>query len=225
MDAEIVEIVTEAFGKIFLAGIQMTIPMTILSFVFGLLIAVIVALIQYGKVPVLKQICRFYIWLIRGTPLLVQLYLIFYGLPALGIRVDSFWAAVVAFSFCEGAYMSETLRGSLEAVPQGQTEAGYCVGMNFPQIMWHIVLPQAFRTAFPALSNSLISLVKDTSLAANITVVEMLMTTQRIAGRTYQFMALYMTVAVVYLFFCTVITFLQKVIEKRLNRYQAKEIW
>ena len=185
----------------------------------------IVALIQYGKVPVLKEICRFYIWLIRGTPLLVQLYIIFYGLPALGFRVDPFWTAVVAFSFCEGAYMSETLRGSLEAVPNGQTEAGYCIGMNFVQIMWHIVLPQAFRTAFPALGNSLISLVKDTSLAANITVVEMLMTTQRIAGTTYVFLPLYITVAVVYLIFCTVITFLQKRIENRLNRYQAKEIW
>lgn len=225
MDARVWEIVTDAFSKVLVAGIQVTIPMTILSFAFGLLIAVVVALIQYGKVPVLKEICRFYIWLIRGTPLLVQLYIIFYGLPALGLRVDPFWTAVVAFSFCEGAYMSETLRGSLEAVPNGQTEAGYCVGMNFVQIMWHIVLPQAFRTAFPALGNSLISLVKDTSLAANITVVEMLMTTQRIAGTTYVFLPLYITVAIVYLIFCTVISFLQKRIEKRLNRYQAKEIW
>lgn len=224
MDARLWGILTDSFGKILLAGIRVTIPMTVLSFAAGLVIAVIVALIQYGKVPVLTQLSRFYIWLIRGTPLLVQLSIIFYGLPVLGIHVDPFWAAVVAFSVCEGAYMSETLRGSLEAVPAGQTEAGYCVGMNFTEIMWHIVLPQAFRTAFPALSNSLISLLKDTSLAANITVVEMFMTTQRITGRTYEFMALYVEVALIYLIFCTLITLLQKLAEKRLNRYQAKEI-
>ena len=110
---------------------------------FALVIAVIVALIQYAKVPVLTQIARFYIWLIRGTPLLVQLFIVFYGLPGLGIRVNAFWAAVFVFSVCEGAYCAETIRGALEAVPYGQTEAGYCVGMNFAQTMWHIVLPQA----------------------------------------------------------------------------------
>lgn len=216
-------ILYDSFWKILAAGIRVTIPLTIVAFLAGLLIALVTALVQYAKVPVLKQIARFYIWLIRGTPLLVQLAIIFYGLPVIGIHVDAFAAAAVGLSFCEGAYMAETLRGSLEAVDKGQSEAGYCIGLNFFQIMHHIVLPQAFRTAFPALSNSLISLVKDTSLAANITVVDMFMTTQRIAGRTYQFMPLYLEVAVVYLLFCSLITLLQNVIEKRLNRYQSQE--
>ncbi|MEE3487243.1 MAG: amino acid ABC transporter permease [Bulleidia sp.] len=223
MDSELWGILTDSFGKILLAGIRTTIPLTIIAFAFGLIIALITALVQYAKVPVLRQIARFYIWLIRGTPLLVQLAIIFYGLPALGIRVDAFAAAAVGLSICEGAYMAETLRGSLEAVDPGQSEAGYCVGLSFWQIMRQIVLPQAFRTAFPALSNSLISLLKDTSLAANITVVEMFMTTQRIAGRTYRFMPLYIEVAVVYLIFCSIITWIQHKVEKRLNRYQAKE--
>ncbi len=223
MDSRLLEILSDAFGKIVMAGIKVTIPLTIVSFTTGLIIAVICALIQYAQVPVLKRIVRVYIWLIRGTPLLVQLFIIFYGLPTLGIRIDPLYAATIGFSLCEGAYMAETLRGALEAVPKGQTEAGYCTGMNFVQIMVHIVLPQAFRTAFPGLSNSLISLVKDTSLAANITVVEMFMTTQRIAGRTYKFLGLYIEVAVVYLLFCSVITWLQGKIEKRLNRYEAKE--
>lgn len=216
-------ILAEALPKILKAGITMTIPLTIIAFSIGLLIALVAAFIQYAKVPVLTQCMRFYIWLIRGTPLLVQLMIIFYGLPLIGVRVNPFVAACVGFSICEGAYMAETLRGCLEGVAKGQSEAGYCVGMNFMQIMWHIVLPQAFKTAFPSLSNSLISLVKDTSLATNITVVEMFMTTQRIAGRTYQFFALYIEVALVYLLFCTIITWLQGYIEKRLNVYEAKE--
>ena len=192
-------------------------------FAIALVIAVIVALIQYAKVPVLTQIARFYIWLIRGTPLLVQLFIVFYGLPGLGIRVNAFWAAVFVFSVCEGAYCAETIRGALEAVPYGQTEAGYCVGMNFAQTMWHIVLPQAFRNAFPALMNSLISMVKDTSLAANITVNEMFMTGQRIAGRTYQFLAIYIEVAFIYLMFCTVLSLVQKKLEGVLSRYERKD--
>ncbi len=225
MDAQTWNVVISSFGKMFMAALTTSLPLAALSFFFGLLIAVVAALIQYAKVPVLKQLIRFYVWLIRGTPLLVQLMIIFYGLPTMGIKVNPFWAAVVSFSLCEGAYMSETMRGSLEAVPVGQTEAGYCVGMNFVQIMWHIVLPQAFRTAFPALSNSFISLIKDSSLAANITVVELFMTAQRVAGRTYRFMALYIEAAVIYLMFCTVVTWLQGFVEKRLNRYQSKEIW
>lgn len=218
-----IQVMIDSFPKLLAKGLLMTVPMTILSFSLAMVIAVITSLIQYAKVPVLRQIARFYIWLIRGTPLLVQLVIVFYGLPALGIRVSPYWTAIIVFAICEGAYCAETLRGALEAVPYGQTEAGYCVGMNFRQTMWHVVLPQAFKNAFPALSNSLISLVKDTSLAANITVQEMFMTGQRIAGKTYQFLAIYVEVALIYLLFCTVLTWLQKKLEKVLNRYNEKE--
>ena len=113
------------------------------------------------------------------------------------------------------------MRSALEAVPVGQIEAGYCVGMNYFQVMRRIVLPQAFRTAFPPLSNSLIGMVKDTSLAANITVVEMFMATQRIARANYVTLALYIEVALVYLLFSTVLTFIQRRGERRLNAYTA----
>ena len=119
--------------------------------------------------------------------------------------------------------MSEAIRGSLESISKGQREAAVCVGLSFWQTMWYVLLPQAFRSAFPALSNSLISLVKDSSLAANITVVEMFMTTQRFAGKYYTFMPLYLEVAFIYLLFCTVISFGQSRIEKRLSRYERKE--
>ncbi len=212
-------ILTDSFTKILVPGLTVTIPLTIISFALAMVIAVVVALIQFANVKILKQICRFYIWIIRGTPLLVQLYVIFFGLPNLGIMIDPFPCAVLVFAINEGAYCAETMRAALESVPNGQIEAGYCVGMNYLQIMWRIVLPQALRTAFPPLMNSLIGMVKDTSLAANITVVEMFMTTQRIVARTYEPLALYIEVALIYLIFCTVLTRLQHVIERRLNSY------
>ena len=117
------------------------------------------------------------------------------------------------------AYCAETMRGALESVPQGQLEAGYCVGMSWWQIMRRIVLPQALRTAVPALSNSLIGMIKDTSLASNITVAELFMAGQRVAARTYIFLPIYCEVAVVYLLFCTVITKLQGLLERQLNAH------
>ena len=213
------ELFVDSFWDILLPGLLVTIPLTAISFSFALIIAVVVALIQFAGVPVLSQIARFYIWIIRGTPLLVQLFIVFYGLPHVGILIDPFVAAVVVFSINEGAYCSETMRAALESVPKGQLEAGLCAGMSWSQTIRRIVLPQAFRTAFPTLGNSLISMVKDTSLAANITVTEMFMTTQRIVARTYEPLLLYVEVGLIYLIFCTVLTKLQTSGEKRLQRY------
>ena len=219
MSERLIGILLESFPKMLLPGLTMTIPLTEISFSLALVIAVIAAMIQVAKVPVLKQLVRFYIWVIRGTPLLVQLYVIFYGLPNLGIILEPFPTAVLVFSVNEGAYCAETMRAAIESVPRGQLEAGACVGMSWLQTMWHVVLPQAFRTAFPPLSNSLISMLKDTSLAANITVMEMFMVTQRIASRYYEHLALYIEVALVYLLFCTVLTRLQAFCEKKLATY------
>ena len=223
MDDRLIELLLDSFGKILLPGLTMTIPLTVISFTLAMVIATITALIQFVHVRVLTQIARFYIWVIRGTPLLVQLFVVFYGLPDVGIMLDPFPAAVIVFAINEGAYCAETMRAALEAVPVGQIEAGYCVGMSYMQIMRRIVLPQALRTAFPPLSNSLIGLVKDTSLASNITVMEMFMATQRIAARTYEMLPLYCEVAVIYLLFSTVLTFLQRAGEKRLSAYGKRK--
>lgn len=219
LDQRILDIVIDSFTKILLPGITITIPLTVISFVLALVIAVFTALVQFANVRGLKQLARFYIWVIRGTPLLVQMFVIFYGLPKLGLVVPPFPAAVVAFSINEGAYAAETIRAALESVPIGQLEAGRCVGMTYGQTIRRIVLPQALRTAFPPLTNSLISLLKDTSLAANITVAEMFMATQRIVARTYEPLVLYLEVGAIYLLFCTVITRLQKLGERKLNSY------
>ncbi len=222
MSERLQNILIDSFPKLLEYGVKVTVPLTILSFLLALLIAVIVALIQYADVKCLRQICRFYIWLIRGTPLLVQLYIVFYGLPSVGIKLEAFTAAVLVFGFNEGAYMAETMRGALESVSVGQVEAGYCVGLNYLQIMTHVVLPQAFRTAFPALSNSLISMLKGTSMAATITVMEMFRQAQVINGRVYESLGLYMEVAMIYLAFCTLLTWLQHKGEKKLASYGGK---
>ena len=210
-------VVTDSFFKILIPGITMTIPLTAISFALAMVIAVTVALVQYARVPVLTPLARFYIWIIRGTPLLVQLIVVFYGLPNLGIRLEPFPAAVMVFSINEGAYCAETVRSALESVPVGQLEAGFCAGLSYLQTVRRIILPQALRTAFPPLSNSLIAMMKDTSLAANITVTEMFMATQRLAARNFEYLTLYLEVAFIYLMFSTVLTRLQGWGEKRLK--------
>ena len=213
----------DSFPKILIPGLTRTIPLTVIAFSIAMVIAVLTAMAQYARVPVLSQIIRFYIWIFRGTPLLVQLFVIFYGLPKAGILIEPFPAAVIVFSLNEGAYASETVRAALESVPVGQMEAGYCVGMTYMQTMRRIILPQAMRTAFPSLSNSLIAMVKDTSLAANITVTEMFMAAQRIVARTYEPLLLYLEVGLIYLIFSTILTFVQSWGEKRLGAYMKKE--
>ncbi len=212
-------ILKTSFPQLLGFGVRVTIPLTLLSFALALVIAVAVAMVQYANVKGLRHICRFYIWLIRGTPLLVQLYLVFYGLPSVGIKLEAFPTAVLVLGFNEGAYMAETVRGALESVSRGQMEAGWCVGMNYFQIMAHVVLPQAFRTAFPALGNSMIAMLKETSMAATITVAEMFRQAQVINGRVTEPLALFTEAALIYLLFCTILSWLQRLGEKRLATY------
>lgn len=213
-------LLADSFWQILLPGLTMTIPLTAISFSLAMVIAIAAALVQFAKIPVLKELCRFYIWVIRGTPLLVQLFVVFYGLPHVGILIDPFPTAVIVFSINEGAYCAETVRAALESVPAGQLEAAECAGLSWGQSIRRIVLPQALRIAFPSLSNSLIAMVKDTSLASNITVTEMFMATNRIASRTWQYLPLYLEVGFIYLMFCTVLTKLQRIGEKRLSAYE-----
>ncbi|MBR4163182.1 MAG: ABC transporter permease subunit, partial [Solobacterium sp.] len=123
--ADIWQLVIDSFWKLLLPGLKMTVPLTVIAFFFAMIIAVIVAMIQYAHIPVLKQLARFYIWVIRGTPLLVQLYVVFFGLPSVGVKISGFNAAVLVFSINEGAYCAETMRAALESVSAGQLEAGY----------------------------------------------------------------------------------------------------
>ena len=143
--------------------------------------------------------------------------------PRVGIRIDPFPAAIIVFSLNEGAYCAEIVRAALESVPSGQLEAGACAGMSYLQTMRRIVLPQAMRTAFPSLSNSLIAMVKDTSLASNITVAEMFMAARTIVAATWEPLALYIEVGLIYLLFSTVLTWFQRLGERRLSVYGNQE--
>ena len=219
LDQKLIDLVTDSFWKILIPGLTVTVPLTALAFSLAMAIAVAVALVQFANLRVLKQLCRFYIWVVRGTPLLVQLFVVFFGLTKVGIVIDPFPAAVLVFSVNEGAYCAETIRGALESIPAGQLEAGRCLGLSWFQTVRSVILPQALRAAFPALSNSLIAMMKDTSLAANITVTEMFMATQRINARVYEPLVLYIEVGVIYLMFSTVLTWLQRWGEKKLGTY------
>ncbi len=217
MDSRIVQELIDSFWKLLIPGIKVTIPLTAISFTIGVLIALFVALVQTAKIPVLRQLARFYVWIIRGTPMIVQLFVVYFGLPSIGLTLPAFPSAVIVFSLSVGAYCSETIRAAIESVPVGQLEAAYCVGMSYPQAMRRIIIPQAAKTAFPPLSNSLIGLVKDTSLAYSVAIVEILATAQRIAARTYDYFWLYLEAGLIYLIICTVLSWLQHLAEKKME--------
>ena len=194
-------------------------PLTLISFACGLAIAIVTAIARLSGIKILRLIFGAYVWIFRSTPLLVQLFIVFYGLPAVGITLETWTAAVIAFSLNVGAYASESVRASILSVPRGQWEAAMSLGMTQAQILRRIIAPQAVRISLPPLSNTFIGLVKDTSLAASITMVDMFMVAQRIAARTFEPLLLYVLAALIYLAVCTALTWLQAKLEKSVSRY------
>ena len=213
------QLMWESLGTLLWAGLVFTIPLTLITFVLGLLLGLITAVARLFAPAPFVAVARFYVWVIRGTPLLVQLFVIFYGLPSLGILLDAFPAAVIGFTLSVGAYTSEIIRAVISSVPKGQWEAAYSIGMSWRQAMSRTILPQAARVAVPPLSNTFISLVKDTSLAAAITVPELFQAAQRIVATTYEPLILYIEAALIYLVLSTVLSTLQGSLERRFARY------
>lgn len=211
----------DSLGPIALAGLTVTVPLALVSFAIGLLIAIGVALMRISVNPVVSGIARFYISVIRGTPMLVQLFVIFYGMPSIGVTIDPWPSAIIALSLNVGGYGAEVVRAAILSVPRGQWEAAYTVGMNRTRTLTRVILPQAARVSVPPLSNTFISLVKDTSLASLILVTELFKVAQQIASTTYQFMVLYLAAALVYWVFCLVLSFGQSALERRLDRHVA----
>ncbi|MGG1658172.1 amino acid ABC transporter permease [Brevibacillus sp. NRS-1366] len=215
----IVDIVVNSFLPMLKAGIVFTVPLTLISFFLGLILALLTALARISGIKPLDAVARFYVWVIRGTPLLVQLFIIFYGLPSVGVTIDPLTSAIIGFTISVGAYNSEVIRAAILSIPKGQWEAGYSIGMSYAQALKRIILPQATRVSVPPLSNSFISLVKDTSLAATITVTEMFRVAQQITATTYEPLVLYCVAAVIYLMFSTVLSEAQGRMERRFDRY------
>lgn len=215
----IIQILTDSFLPLLKAGIQFTIPLTLVSFTFGLILALLTALARISHFKFLISLARFYVWIVRGTPLMVQLFIIFYGLPSVGITIDPLPSAIIGFTLNVGAYNSEIIRAAILSIPKGQWEAAHSIGMTNIQTIRRIVLPEAVRVSVPPLANSFISLVKDTSLAAAITLTEMFQVAQRITASTYEPLWLYCEAAFIYLIFSTVLSSVQNIIEKKMEEY------
>ncbi len=219
----------QAFGPMLEGLVKYSIPITLVTFILGLIIALFTALMRISTSKLLRGIARVYVSIIRGTPMIVQLFIIFYGIPELGRLVtnnaDNQWtlapviAAVIGLSLNVGAYASEIIRGGILSIPKGQTEAAYSIGMNYRQTVQRIILPQAIRVSIPALGNTFLSLIKDdTSLLGFILVAEMFRKAQEVASTTYEYLTIYLLVALMYWVVCFIISIIQGWYESRIER-------
>jgi len=216
------ELFFSSFLPLLDGAIRGTIPLALMSFAIGLVLALALALMRLSTRLWVSGIARVYISVVRGTPLLVQLFVIFYGLPSVGVLIDPWPSAVVAFSINVGGYAAEVIRAAILSVPKGQWEAAYMIGMSRARALTRIILPQAARVSVPPLSNTFISLVKDTSLASLILVTELFREAQQVAAFSQEFMLLYLEAALIYWVICLVLSTGQGFLEKRLDRYVAR---
>lgn len=224
MNAERADIVISSFLPMMAATIQYTIPLAVVSFIIGTLIGVLVAVIRTNPqnsagMRVLKGACRAYISVIRGTPLLVQIMIIFYALPDVGITLAPLPTVIIAFSINIGAYTSESIRAAILAIPNGQWEAAYAIGMTYRRAFVRTVMPQAMRVSVPSLGNTFINTVKDTSLASLALVTELFRVAQNITARNYEFILVYCEAALIYWVICLLLSLWQTRLETRLSRH------
>ncbi|MCW2800593.1 MAG: transporter substrate-binding protein [Aeromicrobium sp.] len=215
------QVVKDAAGPMLKKLLVATIPITIISFAIGLVLAVAAALGRISGDRIFSGIARVYISIIRGTPLLVQLFIVFYGLPEIGVKLSPWTSAILALSLNVGGYAAEVVRSAILSVPKGQFEAASTVGMGYWQTLRRIVFPQAARTAVPPLSNTLISLLKDTSLLAVVTVTELTRQAQFAAANSSAYLPLYALAAFYYWVVCFGLSSVQGRLETRLNRFVA----
>jgi len=194
----------------------LTLKISLISLLFGFLFGLVAALLKLSPNGLLRLIGGFYVWIIRSTPLLVQLFLIYFGLPQLGIDLGPFMSGVLALALNTGAYNAETIRGGIISVPSGQLEAARSLGMGPALAMRRIVLPQAIRVAIPALGNNFVILIKDTSLVSTITLVELTLTAQRLIGSTYKPFEMYLMAALLYAILTTTTSVLLGKLETRI---------
>ncbi len=195
-----------------------TIKITFISFIFAILIAFTVGIIRsYNAPKYIKYFLTTYVEIFRGSPLLIQLFLIYYGLPNLGIIMSSFTAAIIGLSLNCGAYMSEIVRASILSVNKGQNEAAFSLGYTKLQTIWHIILPQAFRVSIPNLVNCFSALLKDSSLVSVISITELTRAGQQIYSRTARPFEIYATLALFYFVMTYIVSIISKSQEKKLN--------
>ena len=209
----------ESAPQLLLATVKVTIPLSLIAFILALVVAMLTTSMRLSRMAPLRWLARFYVWLFRGTPILVQLFIIFYGLPVIGVTFSAWTSAIIAFTLNTGAYAAETLRASVSSIPRGQIEAARTLNYTRMQTLRHVIAPQALRIALPPLGNDLIDLVKGTSLVMVITLSDVFQVGRQIAATTFQPLALYVEVAVIYLIIFTLLSWIQGRLEKASNRY------
>ncbi|MEI4814906.1 amino acid ABC transporter permease [Pseudomonas aeruginosa] len=214
--ANLVELLGMAWPFL-LQGAMYTVLFAAVSMVLGLILGFSVTVVRVTKVPVVSQIAAVYVSAFRGTPLLVQIFVLYYGLPSVGIEFTPVTAGILALTLNVAAYLSESMRGAILGIDKGQWEAGLSVGLTWGQTLWNIITPQALRLAVPSLSNSLISLIKDTSLISVITVTELMLATKEVIAETFQPLPLYLAAAGIYWLLSALFERVQKALENRLT--------
>lgn len=214
--ANLVELLGMAWPFL-LQGAMYTVLFAAVSMVLGLILGFSVAVVRVTKVPVVSQIAAVYVSAFRGTPLLVQIFVLYYGLPSVGIEFTPVTEGILALTLNVAAYLSESMRGAILGIDKGQWEAGLSVGLTWGQTLWNIITPQALRLAVPSLSNSLISLIKDTSLISVITVTELMLATKEVIAETFQPLPLYLAAAGIYWLLSALFERVQKALENRLT--------
>lgn len=218
------------FGRVFkealpllIEGLKVTVLIAIISIVIGIVLGLISCLCGLSKNKVLKSISAVYIWIIRGTPMIVQAFIVFFAIPQLiqvmnpSFKLDAFTAGIITLSLNVGAYMSEIFRAGIQAVDKGQMEAARSLGLSKTQAMTKIVLPQAFKISIPPIVNQFIITVKDTSILSVIGLAEVVNKAKQYVGKTYQFFATYILVAAFYLIVISILMVVSKFVEKKFS--------
>ena len=201
-----------------LKGAWLTLQLSLGGMFFGLALGFMLAMMRLSRFLPLSLLSRFYVSIFRGTPLIAQLFMIYYGLPQFGIELDPMPAALIGLSLNTAAYTSETLRAAISSIEKGQWEAAASIGMTRWQTLYRVILPQAGRTALPPLGNSFIGLVKDTSLAATIQVPELFRQAQLVTSRTLEVFTMYLAASLIYWIMATLLSALQNRLEAHVNR-------
>ena len=209
-------LVTEFYPQL-LSGLGVTLEMIVCAAPLGYVIGIIIAMSRAYGGPILSPLAYIYQIIFRGTPLLLQLFIIYYGLPYVGIVLNPLTAAIIGFGLCSGAYHSEYLRGALLSIPIGQWEAARALGMTKLQTMKSIILPQMLRRALPGCSNEFIYLIKYSSLAYLVTVIDLMGQGRLIAYRTFKFFDVFLMVGLIYLGLVSIASHLLQSVERRMQ--------
>jgi polar amino acid transport system permease protein len=202
-----------------LQGAGSTLQLTLLAIVFGIVLGLFLALGRISRNKMINTVCWIYIWIFRGTPLLLQILVVYYALPQYGIRLDAFPSAIIALSLNSGAYLAETIRAAIQSIDKGQMEASKALGMSYYQAMFKVIIPQSYRRLIPPVGNEMIMLLKDSSLVSAIGMAELLRNAKVMANSSAD-AVFYVYAAVIYLFFTSLLTLMFQRLEKRYSIYE-----